>query len=122
MWHLHRFEPNKQEVPVSTCSKSYNAKELDIRATPILIPPIMNKKDVIQALLEKGVTIPDPNQVYIDSEVSVDRISGTEVVIHPGCRISGRETLIMDGVKLGYEAPVTVEDCQLGPDVELKGG
>ena len=37
-------------------------------------------------------------------------------------QIFGAETLILPGVKLGYEGPVTVDNCQIGPDVELKGG
>jgi UDP-N-acetylglucosamine/UDP-N-acetylgalactosamine diphosphorylase len=28
----------------------------------------------------------------------------------------------MAGAKLGYEGPVTIEDCQVGPSVELRGG
>ena len=44
------------------------------------------------------------------------------MVIYPGCRIYGKNTLISDGVKLGYEGPVTVDNCQLGPGVQLKGG
>jgi UDP-N-acetylglucosamine/UDP-N-acetylgalactosamine diphosphorylase len=34
----------------------------------------------------------------------------------------GRSTLILQGAKLGYEGPVTIEDCQVGPQVDLKGG
>jgi hypothetical protein len=44
------------------------------------------------------------------------------VVIHAGCRISGERTLILPGAMLGTEAPVTVENCIVGPGVELKGG
>jgi UDP-N-acetylglucosamine/UDP-N-acetylgalactosamine diphosphorylase len=54
--------------------------------------------------------------------VSLDRIAGDGVVIYGGCKIFGEKTLIMPGVKLGYEGPVTVEDCQIGANVELKGG
>ncbi len=79
-------------------------------------------KDKTLALIKKGVTIPSPANVLIGDEVSLDRISGNSVAIYPGSKIFGENTLIMSGVKLGYEGPVTVENCQLGPDVELKGG
>ena len=76
----------------------------------------------VKALIEKGVTIPDPTGVYIGDEVDPDRISGGDIIIYPGCRLRGEKTLIMGGVRLGQEGPVTVEDCQIGPSVELKGG
>lgn len=76
----------------------------------------------LEILCNKGVTVPLPESVYIGDEVDVDRISGQGVVIYPGCRIYGEKTLISDGVKLGYEGPVTVNNCQLGLGVQLKGG
>jgi len=82
----------------------------------------MDTKDKVKVLIDKGATIPVPESVYIGDEVSLDRIAGNGVFIYPGCRIFGETTLIMAGVKLGYEAPVTVEDCQLGPNVDLRGG
>ncbi|MDY6839046.1 MAG: UDP-N-acetylglucosamine pyrophosphorylase [Thermodesulfobacteriota bacterium] len=83
---------------------------------------VVKGKDKIEGLLQKGVTIPSPQTVFIGKEVSLDRISGDGVVLHPGSRIRGKETLIMAGAKLGYEGPVTIEDCQVGPSVELRGG
>jgi UDP-N-acetylglucosamine/UDP-N-acetylgalactosamine diphosphorylase len=38
------------------------------------------------------------------------------------CRIYGDKTVITAGSKIGYEGPVTIENCQIGPGVELKGG
>ena len=76
----------------------------------------------IEKLIEKGVKINQPASVEIGDEVDVDRISGDGVVIYAGCKIFGADTLILPGAKLGYEAPVTVDNCQIGPDVELKGG
>jgi bifunctional UDP-N-acetylglucosamine pyrophosphorylase / glucosamine-1-phosphate N-acetyltransferase len=73
-------------------------------------------------LIEKGATILAPESVFIGEEVDLDRIAGGGLVIYPGCRIVGRKTLIMPGVQLGAEAPVTLEDCCLGPQVVLKGG
>ncbi len=79
-------------------------------------------QDKIDVLIQKGARIPYPQAVQIGNEVSADRIAGHGVVIYPGCKIFGEKTLIMRGVKLGLEGPVTVEDCQIGPHVELKGG
>ncbi len=73
-------------------------------------------------LIEKGVSIPAPYSIDIGDEVDLSRISGSDVVIYPGCRIYGAKTVISAGSKLGAEGPVTVEDCHLGPKVELKGG
>ena len=76
----------------------------------------------IRLLLEKGVKIPNPLMVEFGEEVDINRISGDGVVIYGGCKIYGKKTLIMPGTKIGYESPVTIEDCQIGPHVELKGG
>ncbi len=78
--------------------------------------------EIIDSLLRIGVKITDPAGVEIGPEVAADRIAGEGVVIHPGCRIRGERTLIMAGAKLGAEAPATVENCRVGPGVELKGG
>jgi hypothetical protein len=77
---------------------------------------------LIEALLDKGVAIPNPLSLDIGPEVDVDRISADGVTIHPGCRIRGGRTVISAGVTLGSEGPVTIEDCRLGPNVSLKGG
>ena len=76
----------------------------------------------IESLLNKGVAIPAPQSIEIGDEVIPDRISGDGVVIHAGCKIFGASTLILQGSELGYEGPVTVTDCQIGPNVQLKGG
>ncbi|TFG38287.1 MAG: UDP-N-acetylglucosamine pyrophosphorylase [Syntrophobacterales bacterium] len=76
---------------------------------------------VIQ-LIEKGVTIPNPFSVDIGDEVEIDRISTSGTTLYGGTKIYGKKTLICGGTKLGYEAPVTVANCQLGRSVELKGG
>lgn len=76
----------------------------------------------VEALLAKGVRMPNPVTVTIGPEVDPQRISGDGVVIHPGCRIDGAGTVISAGVVLGTEGPVTLSDCRLGPQVELKGG
>jgi len=73
-------------------------------------------------LLHKGVDIPNPMTIDIGDEINIDRISGKDVRIYPGCRIYGRDTVISSGSRLGYEAPVTIESCRIGAGVELRGG
>lgn len=78
--------------------------------------------DKVRQLLKQGVRIPNPESVEIGQEVDLDRIQGHHITIHAGCKIFGSATLIMDHATLGYEAPVTVDNCQIGPEVQLKGG
>ena len=82
----------------------------------------MEDKQKISILMEKGVKIPDPGSVFIGNNVDPARISGDNVRIYPGSRIFGEKTLIMSGARLGFEGPVTIDNCILGPEVSLKGG
>ncbi|MBW1700902.1 MAG: UDP-N-acetylglucosamine pyrophosphorylase [Deltaproteobacteria bacterium] len=66
--------------------------------------------------------MPNPLTIDMDEAVNVDQISGNGVKMYPGCRIYGDKTVITAGSKIGYEGPVTIENCQIGPGVELKGG
>jgi len=72
-------------------------------------------------LLKKGVRMTAPFSVEIGDEVNPERIAGSTTIYGPA-RIYGKNTLICPDVKLGYEAPVTLIDCQLGKAVELRGG
>ena len=81
----------------------------------------MDDQNVKQTLLSRGVTILCPDSVYIDSSIVPQRIA-PDVVIHGGCRLSGDRTSIGPGSFLGAEAPVTLQNCQLGRNVHLKGG
>lgn len=76
----------------------------------------------VAEIMAKGVKIPTPLSVEIGEEVSSDRISGQDVVFYSGTKISGSRTLISTGARIGGEGPATVVDCQLGRQVELKGG
>lgn len=81
----------------------------------------MNLKK-IEALLEKGVNIPNPSTVFIDDDVDIERISPDGVTLFSGTKLTGAQTLIMPGTVLGYETPVTVENCLMGPGTKLQGG
>ena len=76
----------------------------------------------VATLLAKGVGIPNPGSLDIDEDVVASQISGDGVVLHAGTRLRGARTVISAGCVLGAEGPVTVENCALGPRVELKGG
>lgn len=72
-------------------------------------------------LMQKGVIIHQPESVYIADDVITDRIQ-KDTVIHAGSRITGKETLICSGAVIGLEAPATIDNALIGPDVSLKGG
>jgi len=80
----------------------------------------MNSK--IENLLNRGVRIPNPESVEIGDDVDIHRISGDDVVIYSGCKIFGASTLILQGAKIGYQGPATIENCYIGPEVELGAG
>ena len=75
----------------------------------------------VRDLLARGVRMPDPAAVAVDEEVVPARIAA-DAVIHPGCRLRGARTSVGPGCELGAEAPLTLEDSQLGANVALKGG
>ena len=81
-----------------------------------------SNSDKTKRLLKKGVKIPVPSSVDIGDDVDLSRISGDGVVLYPGCRIYGAESLILSGTRIGYEAPVTIDNCWVGPRVVLNGG
>lgn len=76
----------------------------------------------IEALLKKGVKIPNPATVFIDDDVDIERISPDGVTLFSGTKLTGAQTLIMPGTVLGYEMPVTIENCLMGPGTKLHGG
>jgi bifunctional UDP-N-acetylglucosamine pyrophosphorylase/glucosamine-1-phosphate N-acetyltransferase len=86
------------------------------------VEPDSGSSDSIQRLIDKGVTIRSPLTVDIGREVDVDNISGNGVTIYPGCRIYGDKTAISAGACIGREGPATIENCQIGPGVELGSG
>jgi UDP-N-acetylglucosamine/UDP-N-acetylgalactosamine diphosphorylase len=85
-----------------------------IKKTVTLSPKVI-------CLLKKGVRMTAPFSVEIGDEVNPERIADSSI-IYGAARIYGENTLISPEVKLGFEGPVTLINCQLGNAVELKGG
>lgn len=79
-------------------------------------------EDLKAHLLNKGVQMPKPESVELDPAIDPDRISGDGVIIHAGSKIFGSETFIGPGAVIGFEAPATIDSCQLGRNVQLNGG
>lgn len=75
----------------------------------------------VRDLLARGVRMPNPASVEIDPAIVPERIA-PDAVIHAGCRLRGASTSVGPGSVLGAETPLTIEDSQLGANVELKGG
>ncbi|HOW97775.1 MAG TPA: UDP-N-acetylglucosamine pyrophosphorylase [Kiritimatiellia bacterium] len=81
----------------------------------------MESSPAVKALLQRGVVMPCPAAVEVGDDVHPERIA-PGVVLHAGSAVRGAETAIGAGSVIGGEAPATVEDCQLGKKVALKGG
>src|SRR6056297_2092699 len=79
-------------------------------------------KHLKDSLLNKGVQMPAPESVEVGPDIDPDRIAGDNVIIHAGCKIFGADTFIGAGAEIGLEAPATIDNCQVGPNVKLNGG
>jgi bifunctional UDP-N-acetylglucosamine pyrophosphorylase / glucosamine-1-phosphate N-acetyltransferase len=82
----------------------------------------MLSNERIDKLAKKGVQLPAPESIELGPEVDFERISGDGVILHAGCKLFGKNTLICAGALIGQEGPVTIDNCQIGPEVTLKGG
>ena len=80
------------------------------------------KTKKIELLCQKGVNIPNPESVYISEDVNIERISGQGVTLYAGTKIIGKRSLILPNVRIGYEAPVTLENTLVGENTQLNGG
>jgi bifunctional UDP-N-acetylglucosamine pyrophosphorylase / glucosamine-1-phosphate N-acetyltransferase len=82
----------------------------------------MSTPSKVEQLIRKGVNLPNPQSVEIADDIEVDRIASQGVTIHSGCKLFGRQTFIAQGAQIGFEGPVTIRNCFIGPHVALKGG
>ena len=75
----------------------------------------------VQALLKRGVKMPDPAQVFVDEEVDPTRVHAT-AVLHPGTRLQGRRTWLGAGAQVGTEGPATLVDSVFGESASIASG
>jgi UDP-N-acetylglucosamine/UDP-N-acetylgalactosamine diphosphorylase len=75
----------------------------------------------VKTLLDRGVVLDAPEQVWVGPEVDPERIA-PGVRMGPGCRVEGATTSIGPGCVIGAEGPATVRGCQLTRDVQLGSG
>ena len=75
----------------------------------------------VEALLKQGVVIPCPAAVEVAEAVNPSQVA-PGVVVHAGSRLLGASLSVGPGCEIGAEAPATVDGCQLGRNVALKGG
>lgn len=75
----------------------------------------------VEALLKRGVVIPCPASIEVDEQVNPEHVA-PGVVLHTGSKLLGASLSMGPGCEIGAESPATVEDCQLGRGVSLKGG
>jgi hypothetical protein len=58
------------------------------------------RREILEHLIRKGVSIPCPETVEISPDLDPTRISGRGVTLHSNCRLPGPKTLILPGVEL----------------------
>lgn len=80
------------------------------------------ENQILNILIKKGVHVPNPETVFVSDDINPDRISGDNVWLYAGTKLIGPDTLILKDTKIGYEAPVTIENCYVGQDTNLLGG
>ncbi len=71
------------------------------------------RRRIVEGLMDRGVTIEDPERTYIDVEVAV----GHDTTIRPGTHLRG-STRIGEGCTIGPEADIA--DSTVGPDAVVE--
>ena len=80
-----------------------------------------NLEAKLDALKERGVTVVDLRQTYLDEAIEVDRIC-RGAVLFPGTRLIGARTFVGPGAKVGSEGPAVLENTCLGENAEVASG
>ncbi|MBF0389377.1 MAG: protein GlmU [Desulfamplus sp.] len=76
----------------------------------------------VAQLIDKGVKVLNPESLYVDDDVDLQRVSGKGVILYPEVRIMGKDTLILPDTTIGREAPVTLDNVFVGRGCSLNGG
>jgi hypothetical protein len=75
----------------------------------------------VQSLIDRGVRVIDPGQVFVDGEVDAARVHPT-AVIFPGARLQGRRTWLGPNTHVGTEGPATLVDSVLADGAAIASG
>lgn len=75
----------------------------------------------LQSLVDRGVRVIAPGQVFVGEEVDAARVHPT-VTLHPGTRLQGRRTFLGAGVQVGTEGPATLVDAVLADGASVASG
>ena len=76
---------------------------------------LIMRQRVTRRLMDEGVTIPNPQAVFIDAEAQI----GADTFICPGCYICGKTVI---GKNCMLEGNVYIKDSVIGDNVTLKMG
>ena len=83
--------------------------------------PTLSLDERLSRLQSRGVRLIDPRQVFVDSDVNLERIA-PEVVLHPGTRLHGQRCWLGPGAQVGTEGPATLSDSVLDEAVKVASG
>jgi hypothetical protein len=75
----------------------------------------------VQGLLDRGVRVIDPGQIFVDADVDPARIHPT-ATIFPGARLQGRRTFLGPNAQVGTEGPATLVDAVLAEGASIASG
>ena len=79
----------------------------------------MNKD--VSILLDRGVKVVDPYQIYIASDVDLERISAG-AVLYPGTRLAGGRTFVGPRARIGTEGPASLVNAVVAAEAEVASG
>ena len=132
---LSLIKQMSQQVLVYTASDYTEALGINSRAQLAQAEQLLRRAQS-NRLMEEGVSLINPQDVYIDADVHV----GADTVIYPGCYLLGKTTVgrncVLEGgvylkdatigdhvtIKMGtyVEESVVADTCQLGPYAHLR--
>lgn len=75
----------------------------------------------IADLVERGVQVVAPEQVFVGAEVDLTRVAAG-ATLHPGTRLYGARTYVATGAQVGTEGPATLDNAVLGRNAAVASG
>lgn len=82
---------------------------------------VLDLEQRIRRVLEQGVVVVDPRQVFIAPEVDLARLA-PGAVLYPGTRLEGARTHLGVGARVGTEGPATLVDSVLDERAAVASG